>query len=84
MIQRRVTVLCLMSWSPRVAHAQNARIPRLNELRARALFVTVDYQSVVSEYGDFKSPSMLPRIRVSEITEKHNDYDNHCTTPITC
>ena len=42
MIQRRVTVLCLMSWSPRVAHAHYARIPRLSELRARALFVTVD------------------------------------------
>ena len=27
-IQRRVTVLCLMSWSPRVAHAHYARIPR--------------------------------------------------------
>ncbi len=28
MIQRRVTVLCLMSYSPRVAHAHNARIPK--------------------------------------------------------
>ena len=28
MIQRRVTVLCLMSYSPRVAHAHYARIPK--------------------------------------------------------
>ena len=32
MIQRRVTVLCLMSCSPRVAHAHYAYIPRLSEL----------------------------------------------------
>ena len=50
MIQRRVTVLCLMSYSPRVAHAHNARIPSLNELRrgsAKSAKIEIFHSSLI-------------------------------------
>ena len=49
MIQRRVTVLCLMSYSPRVAHAHYAGIPKSSTY-------------VSHSFGEINLPSSQPTL----------------------